>query len=48
MLTKEQIQDRLSEIPKQMQQLIKEENQLLGYMQCIKDNEPEKEEKKDK
>ena len=45
MLTLEQIDKRLEEIPLQMNQIIAERNQLLGYKQALEDSEPKEEPK---
>lgn len=42
MLELEQINKRLSEIPLQLEQIVAERNQLLGYKQALEDvNKPE-------
>ena len=48
MLTLEQIDNRLNEIPKQLESIVAERNQLLGYKQALEDSEKPKEDSKDK
>ena len=37
MLTLEQIDNRLNEIPKQLESIVAERNQLLGYKKALED-----------
>ena len=48
MLELEAINNRLEEIPKQLDQIMAERNQLLGYKQALEDSEKLKSEDKPK
>ena len=46
--SKEDLQKRINEIPQIIDKLTNEYNQLLGYLQCLKDIEDDTVEKKKK